>query len=1683
MENNILRNAGGFLRRWGECCCMYTKSFLTLVLSFCILQSNAQTITIDGNPADWPAVLSSGTIVAKTFKHDANNTNDDQFTGGSQDPDLISEWSWVLGNTNDKGDISNAGAALIGTNLYFFGDRTAINGDAQIGFWFFLGGVAPSGTGASNSPFSGQHVVGDLLVLSNFTNGGGTVTLRIYEWVGSGGSDGSLDFLGTTTNAAVNSADYPVPVYPNWTYTPKFGTGYVTGSFFEGFIDISTLASDICFSSFLLETRNSQSTDASLQDFAAGSFNLKPLNPTVTPASRCGEGTVTLTASCSSSGSIVRWWAAASGGSPLQTGSPFTPTVSSTTTFYASCFNADLNCESDRVPVVATVFPIPPAPTTTGASRCGPGEVSLSASGCNGTLKWYAAASGGSPIFTGSPYVVNLSATTTFYVSCTSGDNCEGPRAPVTGTIFDIPAAPTTTGASRCGPGEVSLSASGCNGTLKWYANASGDSPVFTGSPYVVNLSATTTFYVSCTSADNCEGPRAPVTGTIFTIPAAPTTTGASRCGPGEVSLSASGCNGTLKWYAAASGGSPIFTGSPYVVNLSATTTFYVSCTSADNCEGPRAPVTGTIFEVPAAPTTTGASRCGPGEVSLSASGCDGTLKWYAAASGGSPIFTGSPYVVNLSATTTFYVSCTSADNCEGPRAPVTGTIFVIPAAPTTTGASRCGPGEVSLSASGCNGTLKWYAAASGGSPIFTGSPYVVNLSATTTFYVSCTSGDNCEGPRAPVTGTIFTIPAAPTTTGASRCGPGEVSLSASGCNGTLKWYAAASGGSPIFTGSPYVVNLSATTTFYVSCTSADNCEGPRAPVTGTIFTIPAAPTTTGASRCGPGEVSLSASGCNGTLKWYAAASGGSPIFTGSPYVVNLSATTTFYVSCTSADNCEGPRAPVTGTIFDIPPAPTTTGASRCGPGEVSLSASGCDGTLRWYAAASGGSPIFTGSPYVVNLSATTTFYVSCFSGENCEGPRSPVTGTIFVIPGAPTTTGASRCGPGEVSLSASGCDGTLKWYAAASGGSPIFTGSPYVVNLSATTTFYVSCTSADNCEGPRAPVTGTVFPIPTVTADDKEVCEGSTDLITLTGSPGGGVFTGDHVTNGLFDPTGLAAGDYPFTYTFTDGNGCTNGDQGIVTIHPLPSVILAEGAGSTNLVKQLEATISGGTAPYDFVWSSDPANGIIYTGPVNGQTNSLLLTNGAQLQVPSPVAIIDITDANGCPARSDLQLAIEVPCAITGETEVCAGETFNYSITDPVVLPGLKYQWEIINNTANAEFAGGGTTAEGTSVTVNTGGVGGFTLQVTVCFDDPQTPEEVCEPVELAEPCILDVTVISCVENCSYTQGYYGNQNGNSCDNGTVFGTPVDLIYHLLQQGGDITVGRAGRSVIIPATMAGAIKLNSVMPGGQSPKILKPGDCNILDACFNAYLTSQGRINNVLLSQTIALSLNVRLNGGQLATFELHNGWLTTQDLDGCGDVPVVSCEADPNAISSILLNANVVNYLTNNGANTATVADLLDLANDVLGGTKTPGVNGVPSFGDINSAVDAINRAFDQCRAFVGYFDVQQFCPPLIVLANRSPLATEAIGANGNLSVSAYPNPFTDEVKFVIHSRVSGYASLEVFNVLGQKIRTLFQGHLTKGFGKTVEFAVPLAEQTMLIYVVRMNDQRVTGKLMHIR
>lgn len=269
-------------------------------------------------------------------------------------------------------------------------------------------------------------------------------------------------------------------------------------------------------------------------------------------------------------------------------------------------------------------------------------------------------------------------------------------------------------------------------------------------------------------------------------------------------------------------------------------------------------------------------------------------------------------------------------------------------------------------------------------------------------FYRAIASAPNAADKTSTVAEVAFlgTTPDAPATTSAATCNSeGDFTLVATGSpTGDYQWYDLPTGGSSYgITGDSFETGLiTSSVTVYVA--SVDGvCESPRTPAAATVNAGDTPPTMINATRCGPGTVTLTAIGAgDGEYLWYTTASGGSPISgqtNGSFTTPQLTSTTSYYASIALAD-CESPRAEAVATIGSLV-APAVNNAAVCLNASANITATVSSGEVRWYPAASGGSPIYIGATYATPvLTVNTTYYVSNFV-DDCESERVAVTVTV----------------------------------------------------------------------------------------------------------------------------------------------------------------------------------------------------------------------------------------------------------------------------------------------------------------------------------------------------------------------------------------------------------------------------------------------------------------------------------------------------------------------------------------------------------------------------------------------------------------------------------------------------------------------------------------------------------------
>ena len=263
------------------------------------LDGNATTAVLGSSGStttshDWDQVfvdagppVTSGAVTGGFTTDTVNSTSDDIFQGGgSKDTNGIQQGPWLFTNAKPQGkdDISHAYAATYidpGNShliLYAGMDRYDSSGNSTAGFWFFRNPIGENTGVTANGghPFTHPHTDGDVLLVSDFTMGGSTSTIKVFRWTGDD-STGSLAALNNgnpvagNTFAVVNGGTVGVP----WPYTNKSGQHQpAVGELLEEGMDLTALGLDTSFSTFLAETRSSQSPTTTLSDFVIG--NLAP---------------------------------------------------------------------------------------------------------------------------------------------------------------------------------------------------------------------------------------------------------------------------------------------------------------------------------------------------------------------------------------------------------------------------------------------------------------------------------------------------------------------------------------------------------------------------------------------------------------------------------------------------------------------------------------------------------------------------------------------------------------------------------------------------------------------------------------------------------------------------------------------------------------------------------------------------------------------------------------------------------------------------------------------------------------------------------------------------------------------------------------------------------------------------------------------------------------------------------------------------------------------------------------------------------------------------------------------------------------------------------------------------------------------------------------------------------------
>ncbi len=195
---------------------------------------------------------------------------------------------------------------------------------------------------------------------------------------------------------------------------------------------------------------------------------------------------------------------------------------------------------------------------------------------------------------------------------------------------------------------------------------------------------------------------------------------------------------------------------------------------------------------------------------------------------------------------------------------------------------------------------------------------------------------------------------------------------------------------------------------------------------------------------------------------------------------------------------------------------------------------------------------------------------------------------------------------------------------------------------------------------------------------------------LAASASPSGGTFSGPGIAGTMFEPTTAGVGTHTITYTFTDGNGCSNGASQDIVVNPGPSlhgfVILVNDLVTINRNKKSDAK------------GDIHCNGAIQfnKGDPNTFTGNLTAVGNVNLNKDNTIAGNvtaggTITLASGSTITgSATPNATVIPIAITAPPFTAGGANHTVPQNGSLTLPPGVYGNVIVGNSATLNLGTG---------------------------------------------------------------------------------------------------------------------------------------------------------------------------------------------------------------------------------------------------------------------------------------------------------------------------------------------------------------------------------------------------------
>jgi len=242
---------------------------------------------------------------------------------------------------------------------------------------------------------------------------------------------------------------------------------------------------------------------------------------------------------------------------------------------------------------------------------------------------------------------------------------------------------------------------------------------------------------------------------------------------------------------------------------------------------------------------------------------------------------------------------------------------------------------------------------------------------------------------------------------------------------------------------------------------------------------------------------------------------------------------------------------------------------------------------------------------------------------------------------------------------------------------------------------YSVTVTDVNGCYQPTSVYVGQSPVISVNNTTTPATCVQNDGQVMVFGSGGTPPYTYQH-SNGASTQavSGLTAGWY--SATATDANGCTGtGWYSIISVSPVTATFSSTPSLCTSPTGSASITISGGTPPYNTVWSTFPVQ--------TGTSASGLGAGGYNFY---------ITDANGCTRTGTVNIPVQNPmlAGINTANTLCGTSNGTASMSVTGGTPPYSYLWNTsatttgISNLAPGVYSCTVTDAAGCSITKSRG-------------------------------------------------------------------------------------------------------------------------------------------------------------------------------------------------------------------------------------------------------------------------------------------------------------------------------------------------------------------------------------------